>query len=93
MNQQIVNGIYNQVSFRDKQKCKDLMSMMSAPIFVKEIDWIRTICLSEKHDKEYTRINHYLLTSVKESFMDFHIDMNGSSIWYNIIVGKKTLYV
>lgn len=42
-------------------------------------------------ENEFPHIQCYLLTSVKNYFMDFHIDMNGSTVWYNVAISEKNL--
>lgn len=81
--------IYNQVSL-EISNIEGLVSKIKRPRFVEEIDWIDSTWLLGK-EKNYPKIQYYLLTSVEGCYMDYHIDMNGSTVWYHLIVGKKEI--
>lgn len=82
--------IYNQVSL-EFSKTK-LIDFVCAPGFVKENDLINTAWSGNKQNG-YPKIQHYCLTSLKGSYMDFHIDMCGSSVWYNVVIGCKQFII
>ena len=82
--------IYNQVSL-EISNIDGLISKFKTPRFVKEVDWIDTLWLFGK-EGNYPKIQYYLLTSVEGCYMDFHIDMNGSTVWYHVIIGKKEIF-
>jgi hypothetical protein len=85
--------ILNQVNYEFSHT--KLANHFKRPKFVDDVDWIDH-AWGEKTDEEkkntlYPRIQNYILTSSKGSYMDFHIDMSGSSVWYHVILGKKVV--
>ena len=39
------------------------------------------------------RVQKYVLMSVAGAFTDFHVDFGGTSVWYHVLRGAKTMYV
>jgi hypothetical protein len=75
--------IYNQVSC--EVSLTTLRATINTPQFVCELYIIDQVW---KIDKK-PQIQCYLWTSVKNCYMDFHIDMNGSAVWYHVMIGKN----
>ena len=42
-------------------------------------------------NRNYSKIQFYLITSVKGCYMDYHIDISGSSVWYHVVIGTKEI--
>lgn len=77
--------IYNQVSLEVSQL--PIMNEISRPKFVEEIDWITNMQTVRK--TILPQIQCYFISSVKHCYMDFHIDMSGTSVWYHVVFGIK----
>jgi hypothetical protein len=75
--------IYNQISF--EISLTKLKSIINTPQFVRNLDLMDHVWTVKKKPL----IQCYLLTSVKNCYTDFHIDMNGSAVWYHVVIGKK----
>jgi F-box and leucine-rich repeat protein 10/11 len=75
--------IFNQISL--EVSLFSLRNAINTPLFVQHLDLIdHAWCIENK-----PHIQCYLLTSVKNCYTDFHINMNGSAVWYHVINGRK----
>lgn len=83
--------ILNQVSYEFSRS--KLNEYVRSPQFVREIDWIDIVWPNNfRHDENagnYPAVQYYCLTSCAGSYMDYHIDFGGSSVWYHIVSGRK----
>lgn len=77
--------LYNQVSLEISSL--PIRKRIQIPKFVQEIDWISNEKLNKS--KFYSKIQCYFITSVIGCYMDFHIDLSGSSVWYHVFIGMK----
>lgn len=68
----------------------NLSFKVQAPKLIDEIDWLKKMVQSKK-EQNLPKIAKYLLLSVEQCYMEFHIDMAGSSVWYHIIEGEKVI--
>lgn len=70
--------------------------------YFRQIDWVD--CVWPRHLKEsqteatnvleemkYPKVQKYCLMSVKGCYTDFHVDFGGTSVWYHILKGNKSL--
>jgi lysine-specific demethylase PHF8 len=87
--------IFNQVSL-EISNYPELAAEITSPGFVQKIDWIDLAWKNEfplpyfqQIRKYYPRIQKYIVSSVKYSYLDFHFDMSGASVWFYLITGKK----
>lgn len=64
-----------------------LRNAIQKPKFVQQIDWISNVW--PKQEKSCPQIEYFFMTSVKGRYMDYHIDMSGSSVWYHVFIGQK----
>ena len=83
--------ILNQVSFEFSSS--NLSQYVKSPQFVRELDWIDIVWPSylryDTNSGHYPAVQYYCLTSCAGSYMDYHIDFGGSSVWYHIVSGRK----
>ncbi|KAL3076145.1 hypothetical protein niasHS_013692 [Heterodera schachtii] len=86
-----------------------LSEMVTAPAFVRDLDWIDNVWPSEllarqKNLKQsawaqknefsiYPKVQKYCIMSVKKCFTDFHIDFGGTSVWYHVLKGEKVFWL
>jgi Jumonji helical domain/AT hook motif len=86
-------GVLNQVSFEFSRTA--LEKMVNSPEIVREIDWIcnawpQQFQISNSTGvKFYPIIQYYCVTSSIGAYMDFHIDLGGTSFWYHLVSGSK----
>ena len=93
--------IINQVSFEFSDT--PLAECVTSPQYVREIDWMKNawplqyqppIINSTKRKRErdniyYPLMQYYCITSSACAYMDFHIDVGGTSFWYHLVSGRK----
>jgi hypothetical protein len=71
-----------------------LSAWIQAPRIVRELDWIDLHWpLGARAKGEYPRVQKYCLCGMAGSYTDFHIDFGGTSVWYNVIWGKKIFFL
>jgi F-box/leucine-rich repeat protein 10/11 len=92
--------VVNQVSYEFSRT--ELAQYITSPQLVRDIDWI-DIVWPQRYRKQrtatdeniitnyYPAIQYYCLTSGAGSYMDFHVDFGGTSVWYHIVAGQKEL--
>jgi len=96
--EEILNGISLEYS-----KTK-LDSQITAPTIVRKIDWVEKAW--PKHLKElqedssnsiedmmYPKVQKFVIMSVANSYMDFHLDFGGTSVWYYVLRGQKVVWL
>jgi hypothetical protein len=88
--------VLNQVSF--EFSCTNLEQYVKCPRIVRELDWISNAWPVQYQVKKgnnkgdemfFPIIQYYCLTSSVGAYMDFHIDVGGTSFWYYIVSGSK----
>lgn len=95
---QILNGISLEFSLTK------LDQYIIPPKIVRQIDWIEKAW--PRHLKEtqknytnnidemmYPKVQKFLIMSVASSYMDFHVDFGGTSVWYYVLRGLKVFYL
>jgi F-box and leucine-rich repeat protein 10/11 len=84
-----INCVYNQFSYEFSHT--KLSEYISSPQLVKDLDRIDQAWPNKwKHNKlRYPIVQYDLITSANGSFMNFHINFGGTSVWYHIISGRK----
>ena len=81
-----------------------LDQQVTAPKIVRQIDWIEKAwprhlkelqedSSSNIQDMLYPKVQKYVIMSVANSFMDFHVDFGGTSVWYYVAKGFKVLWL
>ncbi|KAL3076147.1 hypothetical protein niasHS_013694 [Heterodera schachtii] len=86
-----------------------LSEMVSAPAFVRDIDWIDNVwpkeLLARQKNLEqsawarknefsiYPKVQKYCIMSVNKCFTDFHIDFGGTAVWYHVLKGEKVFWL
>ena len=96
--EQTLNGISLEFS-----KTK-LDTQVTSPTVVRRIDWIEKAW--PKHLKElqedssnniddmmYPKVQKFVVMSVANSYMDFHLDFGGTSVWYYVLRGCKVFWL
>ena len=81
-----------------------LDNQVTAPNIVRKLDWIDKAW--PKHLKElqedggsnikhmmYPKVQKFVVMSVANSFMDFHLDFGGTSVWYYVLRGCKIFWL
>ena len=96
--EEILNGVSLEFSRTrlDKQ--------VTSPRVVRQIDWIDKAW--PRHLKElqedasnnleemmYPKVQKFVLMSVANSFMDFHLSFSGTSTWYHVLRGHKVFWL
>ena len=61
------------------------------PTVVREIGWAQSTTRMLAGMRR--GVDKYVLFSMKGSFTDFHVDFGGSSVWYNLVRGRKIFYL
>ena len=80
----------------------NLDGYVSAPKVVRQIDWRDNVWPRHlKEDQEdgtsdmrrmmYPKVQKYCHMSVAGCYTDFHIDFDGTSVWYHIVRGQKVV--
>lgn len=96
--EEILNGISLEFS-----KTK-LDLQVTSPRVVRQIDWIdkawpRHLKELQKdssnalNDMMYPKVQKFVIMSPGGSFMDFHIDFGGTSVWYYLLRGHKVFWL
>jgi Jumonji helical domain/AT hook motif len=89
-------GVLNQVSFEFSRTA--LEKFVRSPEIVREIDWIcngwpQKFQLGNGSNSTgvtfFPIIQYYCVTSSVGAYMDFHIDLGGTSFWYHLVCGSK----
>jgi hypothetical protein len=72
-----------------------LNSRVAAPRVVREeLDWVDLYWPLERRAKgDYPRVQKYCLCGMAGSYTDFHVDFGGTSVWYNVVWGKKVFFL
>jgi hypothetical protein len=81
------NRLYNQVSL--ETSFLPINNKIVRPKFVEEIDWITNVMM-DKMDL-FPRIQRYIITSVEGCYMDYHVDLSGTSVWYHVVIRIKEI--
>ena len=81
-----------------------LEHQVTAPTIVRKIDWVEKAW--PRHLKEmqedagnniedmmYPKVQKFVIMSVANSYMDFHLDFGGTSVWYYVLRGHKVLWL
>jgi len=81
-----------------------LDAQVTSPTIVRKIDWIEKAW--PKHLKElqedtsnsikdmmYPKVQKFVIMSVANSFVDFHLDFGGTSVWYYVLRGQKVFWL
>ena len=81
-----------------------LDQQVTAPTIVRKIDWIEKAW--PKHLKElqedsgnnisdmmYPKVQKFVIMSVANSYVDFHLDFGGTSVWYYVLRGHKVFWL
>merc|ERR1719414_289714 len=81
-----------------------LDNQVTAPRIVRQIDWIEKAW--PRHLKElqedstnnmkymmYPKVQKFVIMSTANSFIDFHLDFGGTSIWYHVLRGHKIFFL
>eukprot|EP00088_Acartia_fossae_P065207 TRINITY_DN8037_c0_g1_i4.p1 TRINITY_DN8037_c0_g1~~TRINITY_DN8037_c0_g1_i4.p1 ORF type:complete len:643 (+),score=120.25 TRINITY_DN8037_c0_g1_i4:74-2002(+) len=74
------------------------------PKIVRQIDWTEKAwpCHLKEMQKDYTnkledmmypKVQKFVIMSVANSFMDFHLDFGGTSVWYYLLKGFKVFWM
>jgi len=74
------------------------------PKIVRQIDWIEKAwpCHLKEMQKDYTnkledmlypKVQKFVIMSVANSYMDFHLDFGGTSVWYYLLKGFKVFWL
>jgi len=74
------------------------------PRIVRQIDWIekawpRHLKQMQKdftnnlEDMMYPKVQKFMIMSVASSYMDFHLDFGGTSVWYYLLRGMKIFWL
>jgi len=77
---------------------------VTSPRIVRQIDWIDKAWprhlkeLQEEssnmlHDMMYPKVQKFVIMSPVGSYMDFHIDFGGTSVWYYVLRGHKVFWL
>lgn len=83
-----LSRVLNQISLEFSPT--PLSKCVKSPQFVRDLDWIDHMWNpARKMAGDYPRVQYYCLTSTNGCFTDFHVDFGGTSVWYNILSGKK----
>ncbi|MEN2495766.1 MAG: Lysine-specific demethylase 2A [Marteilia pararefringens] len=94
-------NIYNLISLEISGT--RIQSEIEPPRFVRDLDWSELAWpASKRHVQfdangnvlqfDYPKTQRYILASVAGCYTDFHIDMNGSSVWYYLHTGSKVFW-
>ncbi|KAL3112943.1 hypothetical protein niasHT_012512 [Heterodera trifolii] len=86
-----------------------LSEIVSAPAFVRDIDWIDNVWPKELLARQinleksawarknefsiYPKVQKYCIMSVKKCYTDFHIDFGGTAVWYHVLKGEKVFWL
>lgn len=81
-----------------------LDSQVTAPTVVRKIDWIEKAwprhlkelqedSTNKIEDMMYPKVQKFVIMSVANSFMDFHVDFGGTSVWYYVLRGQKVFWL
>ncbi|XP_023336351.1 jmjC domain-containing histone demethylation protein 1 [Eurytemora carolleeae] len=95
---QILNGISLEFSLTK------LDAQIISPKIVRQIDWTEKAWPRhlKEMQKEYTnnldemmypKVQKFVIMSVASSYMDFHIDFGGTSVWYYLLRGLKIFWL
>lgn len=60
------------------------------PELVQELNMMRDV---KEYEKGSTNVVRYFLHFMEGSFVGFHLDMSGSSIWHHVLEGQEVLYI
>ncbi|RHY78051.1 hypothetical protein DYB34_002466 [Aphanomyces astaci] len=63
-----------------------LSRLITPPRFVRQVGWVESIWLLHQ-------TSTYCVMAPKDSFVDFDMNMGGSSMWYSVLRGKQVVYV
>ena len=67
-----------------------LQRFVRSPKVVRDLDWMDTIWPADRRRRGFfPRVQLYCIMSSIGSWMDFHIDFGGSSVWYHVLRGEK----
>ena len=96
--EEILNGI----SLEFSKTRLDLQ--VTAPRIVRQIDWIdkawprhlKEMQEEASHnlkDMMYPKVQKFVIMSTANSYIDFHVDFGGTSVWYHVLRGHKTFFL
>ncbi|RWS27762.1 Histone lysine demethylase PHF8-like protein, partial [Leptotrombidium deliense] len=68
----------------------ELSNMVRVPRVVNNMCWISS-CWPQSHFKP--ELLKYCVISMERSYLDFHIDYGGSSMWYHVFKGQKIFFL
>ena len=96
--EEILNGISLEFS-----KTR-LDQQVTAPRLVRQVDWVEKAW--PRHLKElqeesgnsieemmYPKVQKFVMMSVANTFLDFHVDFSGTSVWYYVHRGHKVFWL
>ncbi|RQM10388.1 hypothetical protein B5M09_005383 [Aphanomyces astaci] len=63
-----------------------LSRLLTPPRFVRQVGWAESVWLLHQ-------TSTYCVMAPKDSFVDFDMNMGGSSMWYSVLRGKQVVYV
>jgi len=96
--EEILNGI----SLEFSKTRLDLQ--VTAPRVVRQLDWIdkawprhlkelQEDASNSLDDMMYPKVQKFVIMSVANSFMDFHLSFGGTSVWYYVLRGHKVFWL
>jgi len=96
--EEILNGI----SLEFSKTRLDLQ--VTAPRIVRQMDWIdkawprhlkelQAEASNNLKDMLYPKVQKFVIMSTANSFIDFHVDFGGTSVWYHVLRGHKVFWL
>jgi len=82
----------------------DKENLVVAPRLVRQIDWIdkawprhlkelQEDSTNQYEEMMYPKVQKFVLMSVANCYVDFHIDFGGTSVWYHTLWGYKVFWI
>ena len=67
--------------------------MVRRPKVLNSIDWIDFSRPEQNTDVRLYKMQKDYSTSVKGCYVDFHIELGGTSVWHHVVMGEKLFFL